>query len=124
MSLESFFNTELNEWATNIDFYISDLAILEKRLEEVAQKNTKAPVLASVEHFQNQFIVERETLRGLKHAVHVNAEKMQEEIKKFSRIHNLDIVDHHSLLRESVQLSEKIFLELKHSFYRFLSKVL
>ena len=124
MSLETFFNQELTEWSGNIDFYLSDLDILEKRLVEVAGKNTKPAILASVEHFQNQFITQRETLQILGHSVHKQKTKLQEEIRDNIRINNLDLVDGQQLLRESVQLSEKIFLELKHSFYRFLAKVL
>lgn len=123
MLLEAFFNHELSEWSGSIAFYLSDLDILQRRLLEVAAKNNKQPIIASIEHFQNQFILQKETLQILKHSVNDLKEKLQEEIKIHARINNLDLVDSQQLLRESIQLSEKIFIELKHSFYRFLAKV-
>ena len=123
MSIEEFFSHELNEWTRNIDFYFADLTILQERLNEVANKNTKEPVMANVEHFQNQFIVQKDNLQVLKHKITVQKDNLEAEVKKLVRFVDLDIVDTQHFLRESIQLNEKIFLELKHSFYRFLAKV-
>jgi hypothetical protein len=123
MSIEEFFKHELNEWGKSIEFYLDDLDILKQRLIEVAHKNTKAPVMAAVEHFQNQFIVQKDSLQALKHKVQLQKDKLDAEIKKITSLDDLDLVDGQHFLREAVQLNEKIFQELKHSFYRFLSKV-
>ena len=123
MSIEEFFSHELNEWTRNIDFYFADLTILQERLNEVANKNTKEPVMANVEHFQNQFIVQKDNLQVLKHKINVQKDSLEAEVKKLVSLADLDIVDTQHFLRESIQLNEKIFLELKHSFYRFLAKV-
>ena len=123
MSIEEFFSQELNEWDRNIDFYFADLAILQERLDDVASKNTKEPVMANVEHFQNQFIVQKDNLQIIKHKINVQKDSLEAEVKKLVSLADLDIVDTQHFLRESIQLNEKIFLELKHSFYRFLAKV-
>ncbi len=123
MSIEEFFSHELSEWGRNIDFYVADLAILQERLIEVASKNTKQPVMVSVEHFQNQFIVQKDNLQLLKHKINVQKDNLEAEVKKLVSLADLNIVDTQHFLRESIQLNEKIFLELKHSFYRFLAKV-
>jgi len=123
MSIEEFFSHELNEWDRNIDFYFADLAILQERLDDVASKNTKEPVMANVEHFQNQFIVQKDNLQIIKHKINVQKDSLEAEVKKLVSLADLDIVDTQHFLRESIQLNEKIFLELKHSFYRFLAKV-
>jgi len=123
MSIEEFFKHELNEWGKNIEFYLADLDILKERLVEVAGKNTKASVMAGAEHFQNQFILQKDNLQHLNHKVKVQKDKLDAEIKKITGLGDLDLVDNQHFLREAVQLNEKIFQELKHSFYRFLSKV-
>ena len=123
MSIEEFFSHELNEWTRNIDFYFADLTILQERLNEVANKNTKEPVMANVEHFQNQFIVQKDNLQIIKHKINVQKDSLEAEVKKIVSLADLDIVDTQHFLRESIQLNEKIFLELKHGFYRFLAKV-
>ncbi len=123
MSIEEFYSIELNEWTMSLEFYLGDLDILKERLQEVAHKNTGKSVLASVEHFQDQFIVQKENLQILRHDIQKQKEYLTAELKKFSHLNNLDITDAQHFLRERVQMTEKIFLELKHSFYRFLAKV-
>lgn len=124
MSTEEFFSIELGEWSRCIDFYLADIDILQERLQEVAVKNTKAPVMENVERFQNQLILEKDNLQILRHKIHVQKDKLVTEVKKSSCLADLDIVDTQTLLREKIQLAEKIFLDLKHSFYRFLARVL
>jgi hypothetical protein len=123
MSIEEFFKHELNEWGANIEFYLVDLYILNNRLIEVAGKNTKAPIMAGVEHFQNQFIVKKNNLQAFRHKVKTQNAKLEAVIKKINGLDDLNLVDEQHFLREAVQLNEKILQELKHSFYRFLSKV-
>ena len=79
--------------------------------------------MVSVDHFQNQFIVQKDNLQLLKHKINVQKDSLEVEVKKLASFADLDIVDTQHFLRESIQLNEKIFLELKHSFYRFLAKV-
>jgi hypothetical protein len=124
MSIEEFFSHELNDWDKTIDFYLADLDMLKERLQEVATKNTKAVVLENVEHFQNQFIVQKESLQAINHKIQVQKDNLGAEIKNIAGLNDLGIVDTQHFLRESVHLAEKIFLEVKHSFYRFLSRVL
>ena len=47
-------------WTNNMKFYRDELKIFENRLEELVTRNTKLEVTAQIEHFQNQFILQRE----------------------------------------------------------------
>lgn len=123
MSIEEFFKHELHEWRANIEFYLADLDILDNRLMEVAGKNTKTTIMVGVEHFQNQFTLQKNNLQVFKHKVQEQDDKLNAVVKKIDPLNDLNIVDEQHFLREAVQLNEKIFQELRHSFYRFLSKV-
>ncbi len=123
MSIEEFFKHELQEWNASIEFYLVDLDILQNRLIEVAGKNTKTAVMEGVEHFQNQFIVQKDNLQSLRHKVLAQNNKLEAVIKNIKALDDLNLVDEQHFLREAVQLNEKILQELKHNFYRFLSKV-
>src|SRR5687767_1967627 len=76
--------TELHEehveWLTKLSFYKDGLKIMKGRLEEIAQKNTSKDVLAQVEHFQNQFIVQNQNIDQLKHAVNEHEAFVQREV--------------------------------------------
>jgi hypothetical protein len=43
------------DWLRELDFYKGEIAILNKRLEEVITGNTDVSVTSQVEHFQNKF---------------------------------------------------------------------
>ena len=124
MSIEQFFAHELNDWEKGIDFYTTEFNMLEERLREVLAKNTKASVTAGAEHFQNQFIIQKDNLALLRERLGVQKQHLEAEIKRVISLDELAMAESQHFLRESVHLSEKIFLELRHSFYRFLSKVL
>ncbi|MEK0814352.1 hypothetical protein OSI40_25380, partial [Mycobacterium ulcerans] len=58
---------DINTWKTEVKFVRDDVKKLQRRLAEVAAKNTHREVLAQVEHFQNQFIRQLEVADELFH---------------------------------------------------------
>ncbi|MDE1193129.1 MAG: hypothetical protein PW786_13450 [Arachidicoccus sp.] len=123
MSTEEFYNHELIYWGESIEFYLQETAIFEERLKEVINKNTKLEILAVTEHFQNVFIIQKESLDILGNDTTLQKERLVKDIKDNSTFDDLETVDIQFLLRERVHMAEKIFLENKHSFYRFLASV-
>src|SRR6201984_3491948 len=59
-------------WASEAKFYTDELKIYQKRLDEIASKNTSEDVRKQVEHFQNKFIIQKEQLDILNHEVTVH----------------------------------------------------
>src|SRR5215475_1119027 len=62
-------HSEVTEWAGNVQFVRSEIAIFQKQLSEIAMKNTHQEVLVGVEHFQNQFIRQLEVSDELRRAL-------------------------------------------------------
>ena len=50
------------EWLSKMKFYTDEISILKNRLGEIASKNSDKEVLAQVEHFQNQLIIQRNNI--------------------------------------------------------------
>ncbi|HVX50874.1 MAG TPA: hypothetical protein VHB48_11995 [Chitinophagaceae bacterium] len=123
MSSEELYSHEIIEWNKSVDFYLEEIKIFQERLLEVAAKNNKPTISVSIEHYQNQFIAQAESLQQLRHDINAQEEAIAKEITKANKIFDMDIVDRQFYLREKMQMSEKIFIETKHSFYRFLAKV-
>jgi len=71
-----------NDWLRELDFYLDELSILSKRLEEVVAANTASNIMAKVEHFQNKFIMLREQLDILRHDVNHRNEVITEISKE------------------------------------------
>lgn len=113
---------ENTNWMKKLDFYKDEINILRNRLKEIATKNNSPEVLSKVEHFQNQFIIQRDNIDNIAHAVKMNEEELLNEINR-----NPVAVDHrkmayHEKEQDLVETFEKNFNEIRRDFNRFTSK--
>ena len=110
-------------WSKEFLFYQDELIILNKYLVEVATKNTSKEVLGEVEHFQNQFIRQKEVLDELKHDIRQSEKQLVTQIKSLSdsQIERLTVEDQEQL-RDAVVTYKKIYAELKGEFLNFVAK--
>ena len=114
---------QIIDWKRELEFYKEEIDLLEKRLTEVIAKNTNQEVLASAEHFQNKFLLLKESqdrLHDVLNAKKAYLEKQAAEVGPHI---------HHKILEESVALNEEIqyfsksISELRLEFNTFLAKV-
>lgn len=110
------------EWTGKLDFYKDEIKILQKRLEEIAQKNNHKDVLAQVEKFQNQLLIHRNTIDEIHHGIVLSEDKIQEEINKNPVAADRRKIADHQAEKEEIQIFEKVFNELREEFNRFVSK--
>jgi hypothetical protein len=111
-------HTEHREWLSKFSFYKDEL------ITEIASGNTSKDVLAQVEHFQNQLIVQQTQLEQLRHDV-----KQQENLIEKSIIDNPTATDHrklddHSSLREKVETFDRLFTAMKNELKEFVASKL
>lgn len=110
------------QWLKSIDFYDDDLDILEKKLVEIISKNNGQEVMASVEHFQNQFIVQRNNIDELRHSINEHAGKVASGVQAPAG-KGENVLDHeHDGLKEEFESFEKVISELRQEFNQFLAK--
>ncbi len=119
---ESNLSVEHGLWLVSLNFYEKELDILENRLAEVAEKNTDAAARAGVEHFQNQFIVQRNNIDELKHTVNEHKHLVFEDAKHHAGRVASSRVDDHKKIDDAVKTFEKIINDLRNEFNDFLSK--
>ncbi len=113
-----------NDWLRELEFYKDDLAILTKRLEEVASANSEQAVLAQVEHFQNKFVMLREQLDTLKHDINAFNHGIT-EISKTKPDHvdeKIEVVP--GALHQKVKNFSHSLADTRFEFNAFLSKTL
>ncbi|WP_430403304.1 hypothetical protein [Fluviicola sp.] len=110
------------EWSSKLDFYKDEIEILQKRLDEIAIKNTKKEVLTSIEYFQNQLIIHRNTIDEIQHGVNVSEDALVSEVKKNPVASDHRKTKYHQAEKEEIQILEKVFKELREEFNRFVSK--
>jgi len=113
---------EHKTWLNKLAFYKDELSIMQNRIAEVAGKNTSKEVLAFVEHFQNQLIVQKEQIDILNHSIREHESQLEAAANA-----NPTAIDHqkfadHSVQTEQVENFEKLFNELRKELITFLSK--
>ena len=112
------------EWNSALDLSRDELHSFELRLQEIVKNNTSKEILSQVEHFQNQFIRQKEVMDELRHDIHEDEIRIAENVKE-----NNVAVDHRKVeqkfsLEERMQVFQKIFIELKSDYLKFLAQKL
>ncbi len=115
-------HAEHTEWMNKLKFYADEIILMKGRLEEITSKNNQADVLANVEHFQNQFIIQKNNIDELSHTIKVDEGALEKEVNK-----NPVAVDHrempsHAGEKEAIDAFEKNFNELRAEFKTFAAK--
>ena len=115
---------ENKQWISNLLFYADELMLMRNSLKEVASKNTSKDVLAQIEHFQNQLIIQSDQIDQLKHEINMDNDVINKEVKS-----NEVAVDHreikdHSSIRIRMEVFDRIFNSIRKDLNHFLSKVM
>lgn len=106
----------------SLDFYKQELSILTKRLEEIASDNTGQEVAEKVEHFQNQFLIQKNNVDELKHSMHQNLSKIENQVKESAGFISQSSAAENVELYDQYLTEEKIINEIRQEFNRFASK--
>ncbi len=115
---------EHKEWLSNLQFCKDEISSFENRLSEVAAANSKTEVTAEVEHFQNQFIRQREVIDELGHEIRENEHAITEAAAANNVATEHRRVPDNAALREKVETFNKLYAELKAGYNKFLSGAL
>lgn len=112
-------HSEHNEWQNKINFYRDEIKGLNKVLSDMVTKSSSPSVLVSVEHFQNQFILQNEVLDIMRHDFKQH-ENVIEAVQK-GKVGNTEslLADNHDLYREKLDQFGKIFHDLRTEFKAF-----
>lgn len=111
-------------WLNYLSFYADELQILQKRLEEIAKKYTDQDILVEVEHFQNQFILQKEQLDLLKHEIGSRENQIESAFTENSILAGNRRPDAEEDLAEQVDTYVRLFHDMKDDFYRFVARYL
>ena len=112
-----------NDWLRSLDFYALELGIMKGRLTEIAGKNSDKEMLATVEHFENEFMVKNENIDTLSHNIRENLKKISTEAEHSSAgFIDAPLLTTHSELGTAVGNEEKSINEMRHNFNSFAAK--
>ncbi len=112
-------HTENTTWLNTLHFYKDDLTILKKHLEALVSKNNTSEFLKMVEHFQNQFIIQRNNIDEIFHAVKMNENLLEKEVKQNPVALDRRKTEYHEKEKDLVESFEKNFNQLRKEFISF-----
>ena len=110
------------EWLNRLKFYKDEIAIFERRLEDIVKRNTTMEVMAELEHFQNQYIREREVIDELRHDIKQHENFLERESKERPTAIDHRVFGDHAGLRDRMETFERLYADLKHELHRWLVK--
>jgi hypothetical protein len=113
-------------WANEMAFFNQEIALFEGYLSEIAKRWSDQDVLAELEHFQNQFILQKEQANILAHDIRTFQYNMsvfaKDNESAIEHKHFDSKADETSQVAERVETYKTIYATLKKEFNVFLSK--
>jgi hypothetical protein len=111
-------HSEHNEWQNKIKFYRGELNQLNQQLDEIVSRKPPMDIMASIEHFQNQFTVQNEVMDIMRHDFkqHENAIEAKHHTINLS---DPGLIENHQSHKERLSQFEKLFHELRNEFHEF-----
>ncbi len=107
-------HSENLEWLKKLALYAKEINIMQESIERVVSNYAFRTVLPQIEHFQNQFVIQKHRLNSLKHTIKYN-EKLVSA--------NYDSADtDHATNKDQVEIFGKILGDLKRELTRFLQR--
>ena len=112
------------KWNNELSFYQDSIKTFENRLAEVSEEYKKLETLKKIEHFQNQFIIQRDAVSKLKNQIQKH-EIIMTMAEKEGTSEELSVGDrnYHGLIEENMESHRRLFNELKEEFYTFITKL-
>ena len=107
-------------WSNALIFYKQEIELYEKRLEELVLNHNDIQMLANLEHFQNQFIRQKEVVDELQHEIHRH-EAILANFAQNDQADNLHSThfDYHDHLSDKMKTFKKLYAEMKEEFWKF-----
>lgn len=106
------------EWQGKINFYKMEIKTLTNELDQFVKSESDKVNFAQVEHFQNQFIIQAETMDMMRHDFKQHENRIENDSK--SPLENL--AELHLEEKEKLLQFEKVFRQLRDSFHSFTRK--
>lgn len=117
-------HTERQTWLQAMAFSKDEIGSFENRLAEIMKANTQQDITSMVEHFQNQFIRQREVMDILIHDIHAAEAAMAQQVEANPVATEHKTAPDHTALRDRAETFTNLFAELKAEFNKFAAKTL
>ena len=121
------FREELQSWKHELSSVKQEIRHFEKHLEQLSTKRLPKELLAQVEHFQNQFICQKEVIDKLRHDLPDSGNKVESifnHIRSGRQWPSMGYMQNENEvmtegLEERMDTFRRIYIEIKQDFHQF-----
>lgn len=107
-------------WQNELNFRKREVSIYEQRLEFLVTNNShKRKMLPELEHFQNQFIRQKEVIDELNHEINVHEPNLQSLDESTPEKEYDEIVRVHKSIKSKFKQFRKLYKDLKKDYKKF-----
>jgi hypothetical protein len=114
--------TEHGAWLITLDSFKEEMIVLERRLAEVAARKSEFEARQGIEHFQNQFVVQRNNIDEMRHRVHSHEDDVARHLVPDQGLEGNRDTHEHDGIRSELEGLVKVWGELKSEFSKFFQK--
>ncbi len=107
-------------WQNELSFFQDELEIFQNGLGKLVTRTLDRDTLAKLEHFQNQFIRQKEVLDQLKRDIKVHDQQLARLLKKDGSTQVEDTSTHRDM-DEKMASFRSIYHDLKVEFHKFMA---
>ncbi len=115
--------SEHDYWQDRLRFYKDEISHFNQHLGKISLSGGRSELMASVEHFQNQFIRQKEVLDIIRHDFKQHENLIEALGEGKSSEPSQGIQKLHMIQRDKLDQFERIFHELRNEFNIFLNQV-
>ncbi|OJW82352.1 MAG: hypothetical protein BGO69_17345 [Bacteroidetes bacterium 46-16] len=109
-----------SDWLRALNFYKDEIGILRNRLTEIAGKNSAREVMRNVEHFENQFKLQKDNIQVLTHDIKQNVKSIKKQLEDASAGYiDGELAEQHNAFSDKFTGEERVINELRHEFNDF-----
>ncbi|SNR69762.1 hypothetical protein SAMN06265371_10924 [Lutibacter agarilyticus] len=126
MKKELIFNSDLHFehklWRRELFFWEDELKSFQNRLKELVKRWDDKEMLAQLEHYQNQFMIQENAIDKLQDHINVHETIIANSSKKGKDVLDISLVKMHVEFRNKMEVQRHIYRDLKDEFFKFLTK--
>ncbi len=126
MKKELIFNSDLHFehklWRRELFFWEDELKSFQNRLKELVKRWDDKEMLAQLEHYQNQFMIQENAIDKLQDHINVHETIIANSSKKGKDVLDISLVKMHVEFRNKMEVQRHIYRDLKDEFFKFITK--
>ena len=113
---------EHETWVSELKFWMDEISSFENRLAELVTRYTRKDMLQQLEHYQNEFILQRKRVSEMLEDIEQHEARIAGQSYAQHEVLDVPMVKKHRIFRTSMDTHREIYQELKKDFFRFLSE--